>query len=205
MIDLYFAGTANGQRAGIALEETGLPYRLHKLDLTKGEQRSPEYRKINPACLIPAIVDSEGPGGKPLTLTQSGAIILYCAEKSGKFLPKDAATRAVALQWLMQAASDVAGTSGAIFRLEVTAPEKAPANVEYFKKRLIDFFAVCDEALKGRDYLAGEMSVADLMLYPNFAARKSLLDQVNGLTDLKRWGAAMAARPGVIRGMNPSA
>jgi GST-like protein len=204
MIDLYFAGTANGLRASVALEETGLAYRLHKVDLAKGEQRTPEFMKLNPAGLIPVIVDSDGPGGKPFTLTQSGAILLYCAEKSGKFLPRDAARRAIAMQWVMQAASDIAGTSGAIFRLEVSAPEKSAANVEYFKKRLLGFFSVCDQALEGRDFLVDELSVADLMLYPNFATRKQLLDQAGGFKNLQRWGAAMAARPGVARGMNPA-
>lgn len=203
MIELYFAGTANGQRASVALEETGLAYRLHKVDLAKGEQRSAEFLRLNPAGLIPVIVDSDGPGGKPLTLTQSAAIVLYCAEKSGKFLPKDAVRRALAMQWFMQAASDVSGTSGTIFRLENTAPEKSAANVEYFRKRLLAFFSVCDQALEGRDYLAAELSVADLLLYPNFAARKALLDQAGGFGNLRRWGAAMAARPGVARGMNP--
>ena len=204
MIDLYFAGTANGQRAAVALEETGLAYRLRKVDLSKGEQRTPEFLRLNPAGLIPVIVDSDGPGGKPLTLTQSGAIALYCAEKSGKFIPKDPARRALAMQWLMHAASDVSGTSGTIFRLEASAPEKSAANVEYFRKRLLGFFSVCDQALEGRDFLAGELSVADLVLYPNFAARKQLLDQAGGFKNLQRWGAMMAARPGVARGMNPA-
>ncbi|MBM3394104.1 MAG: glutathione S-transferase, partial [Betaproteobacteria bacterium] len=83
MIDLYLAGTGNGLRASVALEEAGLPYRAHKVDLAKGEQRSVDFLKMNPAGLIPVIVDSEGPGGKPLTLSQSGAIVLYVAEKSG--------------------------------------------------------------------------------------------------------------------------
>src|ERR1700687_3849688 len=111
MIDLYLAPTANGLRATVALEETGLPYRAHPVDLAKGEQRSPEFLKLNPAGLIPVIVDDEGPGGKPLTLSQSGAIVLYAAEKSGKLLPRDPVRRAVALQWLMQAASDISGSS----------------------------------------------------------------------------------------------
>jgi GST-like protein len=203
MIELYFAPTANGQRACVALEETGLAYRLHKVDLAKGEQRSAQFLRLNPAGLIPVIVDSDGPGGKPLVLTQSAAIMLYCAEKSGKFLPQDAGRRALAMQWFMQAASDISGTSGTIFRLENTAPEKSAGNVEYFRKRLLAFFSVCDQALEGRDYLAGELSVADLLLYPNFAARKALLDQAGGFGNLQRWGAAMAARPGVARGMNP--
>jgi GST-like protein len=201
MIDLYLAPTANGLRAAVALEEAGLPYRAHRVDLAKGEQRSPEFLKLNPAGLIPVIVDEDGPGGKPLTLSQSGAIVLYAAEKSATLLPRDPAQRAVALQWLMQAASDISGSSNTVFQTEMRAPEKSAANLEYFKKRLVDFFAVCDRHLQGREFLAGELSVADLMLYPNFATRKALLDQVGGLTDLQRWGAAMAARPGVARGM----
>ena len=201
MIDLYLAGTANGLRASVALEEAGLPYRAHKLDLAKGEQRAPDYLKINPAGLIPAIVDSEGPGGKPLTLTQSGAIILYAAEKSGRLMPRDALARTQALQWFMQAATDVAATSGTIFQLEMRTPEKSAANVEHFKKRLLAFFTVVDQHLAGREFLAGEFSVADVMLYPNFSARKALVDEAGGLAHLQRWGAAVAARPAVQRGM----
>jgi GST-like protein len=205
MIDLYFAPTGNGLRATVALEETGLAYRLHPLNLYKGEQNTPEFRKINPAGLMPAIVDSDGPGGKPFALNQSGAIVVYCAEKSGKFLPKDAATRAIAMQWFVQAASDISGASMAVFRLEVTAPEKSTANVDYFKKRLLDAFLACDQALEGQDYLAGELSIADLMLYPSFALRRSLVDEAGGYNNLRRWGDAMSARPGIERGMRHQA
>ena len=201
MIDLYLAGTANGLRAAVALEECGLPYHPHAVDLANGEQRSPEFLKLNPAGLIPVMVDSEGPGGQPLTLSQSGAIVLYAAEKSGKFLPRDLAQRAVALQWFLQAASDIAGASNAVFTLENRAPEKSTANVDFFKKRLLDHFSTCDRRLETNEYLAGGLSVADLLLYPNFASRKPLLDQAGGYANLKRWGAAMAARPGVARGM----
>jgi GST-like protein len=201
MIDLYLAGTANGFRASVALEEAGLPYRAQKVDLAKDEQRSPEFLKLNPAGLIPVIIDHDGPGGKPLTLSQSGAILLYAAEKSGRLLPKDAARRTVALQWLMQAASDIAGASSTVFHVDTRAPEKSAANVDYFKKRLVDFFAVCDRRLADREFLADELSVGDLMLYPNFALRKPLLDEAGGLSNLQRWGAAVAARPAVARGM----
>ncbi len=201
MIDLYLAGTSNGLRAAVALEEAGLAYRAHKVDLAKGEQRAPEFLKLNPAAMIPVIVDSEGPGGKPLTLTQSGAIILYAAEKSGKLLPKDAARRAIALQWFMAAGSDIAAASGMLFLLENRAPEKSAANMEFAKSRLLNFFNAFDTQLTNREYLADEISVADLMLYPNFALRKPLLDAAGGFAGLQRWGAAMAARPGVARGM----
>jgi GST-like protein len=201
MIDLYLAPTANGLRAAVALEEAGLSYRVHMVDLAKGEQRSPEFLKLNPAGLIPVIVDDDGPGGNPLTLSQSGAIVLYAAEKSGKLLPRDEAGRAIALQWVMQAASDISGTSNAVFHTELRVPEKSAANLDYLRKRLLAYFAVCDRQLQGRDFLTGELSVADLMLYPNFATRKALLDEAGGLSNLQRWGAAMAARPGVARGM----
>ena len=201
MIDLYLSATANGFRASVALEEAGLPYRAHKVDLAKGEHRTPEFLKLNPAGLIPVIVDQDGPGGKPLTLSQSGAIILYAAEKTGKFLPKDAIRRAMAWQWFTQALSDVAATSGALFRTENSVPEKIAANADYFRKRLLGFFSVCDAHLAGRDFLADEFSVAELMLYPNFSLRKPLLDEAGGFANLQRWGAAVGARPGIQKGM----
>jgi GST-like protein len=203
VIDLYLAPTANGLRASVALDECGLPYTPHKIDLMKGEQRSEQFLKLNPAGQIPVLVDHDGPGGKPLTLAQSAAIILYCAEKSGRFLPKDAAKRAAALQWMMQAATDVAPTSGAIFQLENVAPEKNEAITGHFKKRFLGFLSVCDGQLARSEYLAGEISVADLMLYPNYVARKPLIDAAGGCANLHRWGSAMAARPGVKKGMSP--
>lgn len=203
MIDVYLAPTANGLRASVVLEECGLAYKTHKIDLAKGEQRTPEFLKLNPAAQIPVIVDPEGPGGKPLTLVQSGAIMLYCAEKSGRYLPTDPAKRALVLQWFMQAATDVAPTSGAIFQLEVAAPEKNEAITNHFRKRLLNFFTLCDKRLSEHEFLAGELSLADLHLYPNYAARKALIDSAGGFANLHRWGAALAARPAVAKGMKP--
>jgi GST-like protein len=204
MIDLYTAGTANGHRAAIALEESGLAYRVHKLNLQAGDQRKPEYLKINPAGAIPAIVDEDGPGGRPLALAQSGAIVLYVAEKSGKFLPKDPARRLLALQWLMQACSDVAGNSGTIFQLSMVAPEKSSANVEFFEKRLVNALRVADHRLADREYLADEFSVADLALYPVVATRKPVIEKHGGLPNLTQWAERMAARPGIAKGMQVS-
>jgi GST-like protein len=205
MIDFYTSGTANGHRAAIALEESGLPYRVHKLNLQAGDQRKPEYLKINPAGAIPAIVDDEGPGGKPLALAQSGAIVLYVAEKSGKFLPKDPARRAVALQWLLHACSDVAGGSGTLFQLSMVAPEKSAPNVEFFEKRLVNALRAADARLADREYLADEISVADLALYPVVVARKPVIEKHGGLPNLAKWAERMAARPGVATGMQVSA
>jgi GST-like protein len=204
MIDLYTAATANGHRAAIALEESGLAYRAHKLNLQAGDQRKPEYLKINPAGAIPAIVDDAGPGGKPLVLAQSGAIVLYVAEKSGKFLPQDPAHRAIALQWLLQACSDIAGGSGTLFQLSMAAPEKSAPNVEFFEKRLMNALRVADERLAGRDYLADEISVADFALYPVVVTRKPVIEKHGGLPNLAKWADRMAARAGVAKGMQVS-
>jgi GSH-dependent disulfide-bond oxidoreductase len=201
MIDFYTAATSNGQRVAITLEELGLPYTAHKLSLPNGDQKKPEYLAINPAGMIPAIVDHDGPGGKPFSLAQSGAIVMYLAEKTGKLLPTDAAKRAVARQWLMQACADCAGASSAIFLSNGMVPDKSPANVAFFETRLLRFFGDIDARLSGRDFLADELSIADLALYPIYAARKGLAERAGGLNNLVRWGAMMAARPTIVKGM----
>jgi GST-like protein len=201
MIELYAAGTGNGQRGAIALEETGLPYRLHKIDLAKGEQRTPEFLARNPMGQIPVIVDSDGPGGQPVTLSQSGAILLYAAEKSGKFLPEIPAARYKAIEWMMNICTDVAPTSGAIFQMAVAAKEKVPSSIEHFENRLLRYLRVCDGQLKTRDYLSGELTVADLALYPVTAARKALIDKAGDLPNLTRWMGVMGARPAIQKAM----
>jgi GSH-dependent disulfide-bond oxidoreductase len=201
MIDLYTAATGNGLRAAIVLAESGLPNRVHKIDLGKGEQKTPEFLARNPAGAIPVMVDRDGPGGKELTVSQSGAIALYLAEKSGKFLPKDAARRALALQWFMQATTDVGPSSSMIFMSGGALPDKSPANTAFFENRLLGFLRYCDRQLAGQDFLAGEISVADFALYPVVASRKALVDKSGDMPNLTRWAAAMAARPGVQRGM----
>ena len=201
MIDLYTANSSNGQRAAIILEECGLAYRVHKYDLLKGEHRNPEFLGVNPAGSIPAIVDSDGPGGTPITLAQSGAILLYVSEKTGKFMPRNFASRALVWQWLMQAATDVSPASGNIFYNMVLMPEKSEANGKFFQERALRYFGDCDRQLSGRDYLAGEISVADFALYPVYAARKKIVDEAGTLAHLTRWGEKMAARPGLQKGM----
>ncbi len=204
MIDLYTAPTANGHRAAVILEESGLPYRVHKLDLAKGEQKTSEYLKINPVGLIPAIVDHDAPGGKPLTLAQSGAIVLYIAERIGKFIPTDPAAKAKAMHWFMHACVDCAGASSSIFFATNTMPDKTPANQSFFETRLLRFLRACDSQLGSRDYLADELTVADFALYPVYAARKALVEAAGDLPNLTRWAARMAARPGVAKGITVS-
>ena len=201
MIDLYSYQTSNGQRAAIMLEECGFPYRVHKIDLFKNEQQKPEYLALNPIGAIPTIVDPDGPGGKPLTLTQSGAIALYLAGKAGRFVPSDPLRHTVALQWLMYALTDCAPASANLFLLGVRAPEKSQANLDWLAERMVRYFRVVDGRLAGREWLADELSVADFALYPVYAVRKPKLDEAGGLPNLDRWGAALAARPGVAKGM----
>jgi GST-like protein len=205
MIDFYTANSSNGQRAAIMLEECGLPYTVHKLDLFAGEQRRPEYLEINPAGSIPAIVDHDGPGGKPLKMAQSGAILLYLAMKTERFFPLDHALRAEAFQWLMQATTDVAAASMSLFLLQTFAPDKSEANAAFFEDRIVKLLRVADVHLRGRDYLAGEVSIADFALFPLTAVRRPLIERAGDLRDLERWAATMGARPALQRGMQAAA
>lgn len=201
MIDLYYAPTANGFRATLILEESGLEYRRHKLDLAKGDQRSAEFTALNPLQSIPVIRDEAGPGGKPIVLTQSVAIMLYVAEKCGRLVPTDALRRTQALEWLMLVASDVAMTSSTLFQLTLVRPAPGPECAAHFEQRLARFFAACDARLAGRDYLADELTVADLALYPNAAARRAIVDKHGQMPNLVRWLERIAARPAVARAM----
>ena len=202
MIDLYAAGTSNGMRARIALEECGLAYNFHPIDLAKGEQKSASFLAMNPNGQIPVIVDGDGPGGKPLTLSQSVAILLYCAEKSGKFLPKDAAARPAFWQALASAASDMSGLVSAIFTLSRAKELHAPA-LDTFKTMWNNYMKVWDATLGRRRYCAGEeITVADFALYGVVARVKAAQPVlVEGFANVARWAEAMAARPAIQRAM----
>ena len=205
MIDFYTASSSNGQRAAIMLEECGLAYTLHKIDLAAGEQRKPEYLDINPAGAIPTIVDSDGPGGAPLTVAQSGAILVYLAEKTGRFVPRDARKRAEAMQWVFQATTDTAASSMMIFVLTRLAPEKSDANLAFCEERTLRHLRVADARLAGREYLADELSIADFALYPLTVVRRPLIDRAGDLPNLVRWADAIGARPAVARAMSAAA
>jgi GST-like protein len=202
MIDLYAAGTSNGMRARIAIEECGLAYTLHPVNLQKGEQKSAAFLAMNPHGQIPVIVDRDGPGGKPLTLSQSSAILFYCAEKSGKFLPRGPAARAAVLQATMSASTDVTPIFGALFAVMQSKEPHAPT-VEMFKGRMRAFFKVWDDQLDKRKYCAGdEVTIADFSLYAGYARVKGALPElVEGLPNLGRWGDEMGARPAIQRAL----
>ena len=198
MIDLYAAGTSNGMRARIALEECGLAYEFHPVALDKGEHKSAAFLAMNPNGQIPVIVDRDGPGGKPLTLSQSTAILIYCAEKSGKFMPKDGAARAAMLEALMSASTDVTPVFGAYFAV-VRAKEPHAPSAQMFKDRVRAFFKVWDDKLARRKYCAGDdVTIADFSLYAGYARIKGAVpDVLEGLPNVARWAGEMGARPGI--------
>jgi GST-like protein len=197
MIDLYFAPTANGRRALLALEECELPYQLHRVEL--GRPKPHGLLEANPLGAIPTIVDSEGPGGRRLELTQSVAIVLYVAEKAGRFLPSDPLGRARVHEWLLHVATDVAAASSSIYYLSNQLPERPAAAIRLFEERLARFLRNIDQRLGQVEHLAGELSVADLAFFPNYLARRSTVEEIGGLTHLRRWADRMAARPAVER------
>ena len=200
MYHLYMASTGNGRRAAVMLEECGLPYTLHKVDLAKGEQKTPEFLAMNPQGAIPVLVEETG--GQKTALAQSGAILLHLAEKTGKFLPKDAGTRAQALRWMMTALTDAAPASTAIFLSSGPLPDKSAGNTQFFENRFLNLMKLFDQQLAKSAYLAGtEPTVADLALIPIVAGRQELVDKAPGLENLKRWTAAMKARPATAKAL----
>jgi GST-like protein len=204
VIELYTFPTSNGLRASIALEESGLPYRATRVNLPKGETKSPEFLKINPAGLIPVIVDDAGPGGQKLTLTQSNAILFYVAEKAGKFIPSDPAKRLRMLERWAYVMTDPASGSNATIQSIRGMQEKHQPTTDFFFTKLVDDFKFADRVLANDEYLAGEITIADFAFYPIYARIKTVVPKPEvyaGLPNLERWAATMAARPGVDRGM----
>jgi GST-like protein len=200
MIQLYTWGTPNGKKVSIMLEEIGLPYEVHPVNLQQGDQFKPEYLAINPNNKIPSIIDDEGQGGKPFTLFESGAILMYLAEKSGKLLPADARQRYTVIQWLMFQMGGVGpmfGQANYFYRLE----EKIPYAIERFHKEARRLYNVLDQELSRKDYLAGEYSIADIATYPWVWRHEMHRVKLEEYPNVKRWYDAISKRPAVQRGM----
>lgn len=202
MIDLYAAGTSNGMRARIALEECGLAYRLHPVALEKGENKTPQFTALNPNAQIPVIVDNDGPGGNKITLSQSSAILIYAGEKSGKFIPKEPAARAAFWQALMSASTDMTPTLGSIFQI-VRGKDPHGPSAELFKNRWKQYLKVWDTRLGKQKYAAGnEVTLADFSLYAGYARCKGANPElVEGCPNVARWAEEMAARPAIQRAL----
>ncbi len=201
MIDLYTWGTSNGRKASIMLEECGLPYRVHPIDIGKGDQFKPEFVAINPNSKIPAIVDPEGPEGKPFTLFESGAILVYLAGKTGKFLPALVTGKYIALQWLMFQMGGIGPIFGQVHHFLRAAKEKVPYAIERFSKENRRLYGVLDARLGEVPFLAGEYSIADIATYPWVLRHEWQQVDLAEYPNVKRWFDTISARPAVQRGI----
>lgn len=200
-IELYTWSTPNGRKASIALEEMDLAYKAHPIDITEDEQFDPDFLKISPNNKIPAIVDPEGPDGAPFALFETGAILIYLAEKTGRFLPRDAKTRHVCLQWLMWQMGGFGPMLGQAHHFRRFAPERIPYAVERYTKETARLYRVLDGRLAEAAFLAGDYTIADMATFP-WAARHAWQGiALEDYPNVKRWYDEIAARPGVARGM----
>ena len=200
MIDLYFSPTPNGLKARLFLEEAGLAYRIVPVSLGKGEQHRAEFLAISPNNKIPAIVDHEPVGGgAPLPMFESGAIMLYLAEKSGRLLPTDARGRAEVLQWLFWQVGGLGPMAGQSGHFNVHAPVAVPYAIDRYTRETRRLYGVLDRRLRGRDYIAGELSIADIACYPWIVSHEGHGQRLDDFPDLARWFAAIGARPATLR------
>ena len=201
MIELYTWGTPNGKKASVMLEEVGLAYNVHAINIGQGDQFKPEYLKINPNSKIPAIIDTDGPGGKPLAVFESGAILIYLAEKTGKLLSKDPVKRIEAIEWLMFQMGGVGPMFGQAHHFLRQVKEPNPYGAERYTKETRRLYGVMNAQLGTHDYLAGEYSIADVATYPWVSRHEWHNVDLAEFPNVKRWVEAIEARPAVQRGM----
>jgi GSH-dependent disulfide-bond oxidoreductase len=201
VITLYTWKTPNGRKVSIMLEECGLRYRVKPVDITKGEQFKPHFVAINPNSKIPAIVDSEGPDGWPITLFESGAILLYLAAKTGKFLPAVDRGKYEAMQWLMFQMGGVGPMFGQTHHFLRFAPEKIPYAIKRYATETARLYGVLDKRLGEAEFLAGEYSIADMATFPWVARHEWQEIDLAAYPNVQRWYTTIAARPAVERGM----
>jgi GSH-dependent disulfide-bond oxidoreductase len=201
MIDLYYWPTPNGHKVTIFVEETGLPYRIVPVNIARGDQFKPDFLRISPNNRMPAIVDSEpAQGGGPLSVFESGAILLYLAEKTGRFLPAGLHARYDVLQWLFWQVAGLGPMAGQNHHFTQYAPEKLPYAVDRYVKETSRLYAVLDRQLAGHEYVAGEdYSIADMASYPWIVPHERQRQDLNEFPNLKRWFETMRARPAVVR------
>ncbi|HRP77231.1 MAG TPA: glutathione S-transferase family protein [Rhodocyclaceae bacterium] len=202
MITLYTWSTPNGRKISIALEELALPYEVRPVDITSGEQRKADFLKLNPNNKIPVIVDPDGPDGKPITVIESGAILIYLAGKTGKLLPTDLRTRLEAIQWLMFQMGSVGPMLGQAHHFLRFAPEVIPYALERYSKEALRIYGVLNTRLEDREWLSGgEYSIADIATFPWIARHDWQGIDLKRFPEVKRWFEAIDARPAVQRGM----
>jgi GSH-dependent disulfide-bond oxidoreductase len=201
MIDLYYWPTPNGWKISIFLEEAGVPYNVVPVNIAAGEQFKPEFLKISPNNRMPAIVDSDGPDGKPISVFESGAILVYLGEKTGKFLPKEPRAKVQVLEWLFWQMGGVGPMFGQASHFRRYAPEPIPYAIDRYVNESKRLTRVLDERLADREHVAGEYSIADMAIFAWIWA----LREAVGLEEFKnvdRWARELRGRPAVERGLN---
>ena len=206
MIDVYTWPTPNGHKVHIMLEETGLPYRVHAVDIGMGEQFKPEFLKISPNNKIPAIIDSDGPAdekaGKPMSMFESGAILIYLASKTGRLLPENLRDKWSTLQWLMFQMGSIGPMLGQAHHFMAYAPEKIQYAMDRYLNEANRLYGVLDSRLAGSEYVAcGEYTIADIAIMPWLRSYKKQGVDIDRYRNVKRWFDAINERPAVKRGL----
>ncbi len=201
MIDLYYWTTPNGHKISLFLEEAGLPYEVHPINIGQGEQFKPDFLKIAPNNRIPAIVDQNpADGGAPISLFESGAILLYLAEKTGQFIPKDLRGRQEALQWLFWQMGGLGPMAGQNHHFSQFAPEKIPYAIKRYIDETARLYGVLDRRLADRPCVAGEAySIADMAIYPWIVSHKWQSQRLEDFPHLERWFNRIKERPATVR------
>jgi GSH-dependent disulfide-bond oxidoreductase len=200
MIDLYYWTTPNGHKITMFLEETGLPYRIVPIHIGKGEQFGEEFLKISPNNKIPAIVDNEPTdGGAPISVFESGAILLYLAEKTGRLMPSDLRGRFEVIQWLFWQMGNLGPLAGQNHHFRLYAPEKIPYAIDRYVKETSRLYAVLDNRLADREFVAGDFSIADIASYPWIVPYERQGQKLEDYPNLARWFQAIRARPATVR------
>ena len=200
MIDLHYWPTPNGHKITIFLEEAGLPYTIHKVDIGKGDQFKPEFLAIAPNNRMPAIVDqAPKDGGKPISVFESGAILLYLAEKTGKFISSDIRARVETLQWLFWQMGGLGPMAGQNGHFNVYAPEKIPYAIDRYTNETNRLYGVLNKRLEDREFMAGEYSIADMASYPWIVPYENHKQKLEDFPHLHRWFNAIKARPAVVK------
>ncbi len=202
MIDLYFWPTPNGYKAAIMLAELDLPYTVIPVDITAGEQFEPDFLKVNPNNKVPAIVDHDGPHNKPFAVFESAVVLMYLAEKAGKFLPKDAGRRYEALQWLVFQNATMGPMLGQAHHFMVYAAEKIEYAIERYDREVGRIYDILERRLGDREYLADEYSIADISTFPWIRTRKLHRRDLKDYPNIDRWYQAIKDRPGVRAGLD---
>jgi GST-like protein len=201
MIDVYFWTTPNGYKVTIMLEEIGLPYNVIPVNIGAGDQFKPEFLAISPNNRIPAMVDHEGPGRRPIAIFESGAILMYLAEKTGKLMPQDMRERYGVIQWLMFQMANVGPMLGQAHHFRRYAPQQIGYAIQRYTNEARRIYNVIEKRLQQSNYLAGDYSIADIATYPWLRSHKWQGQNLDDFPHLKRWYQAIESRPAVQKGL----